>query len=162
MDIASDERILFQGHPSWRSVLDYYLKGLMATAVVGGVAALAGLIADGEVNTGWIAAAVLVALALMVVIGLVKRIATTYTITNRRLHIRRGIISRRVQETRLDRVQNVNTNQSALQRLLRVGDVDFDTAGGDDFEFAFKGVANPEEVVHAVNEAQREAPPSDT
>lgn len=158
MDLAQDEQVIFRGHPSWRSVLDYYLKGLLAAAVVAGLAALAGLIADGEVKTGWVVAAVVVAFALIIAIGLVKRISTTYTITNRRLHIRRGIVSRRIQETRLDRVQNVNTNQSVLQRLLQVGDVDFDTAGGDDFEFAFKGVADPEEVVHAVGEAQRSAP----
>ena len=72
-----------------------------------------------------------------------------YTITTRRLHIKRGIISREIQETRLERVQNVNYNQSVLQRMLQVGDVDFDTAAGDDYNFIFAGVANPDEVVGA-------------
>ena len=101
------------------------------------------------------------ALGLMVVAGYLKRMSTTYTITNRRLHIKRGIISRRTQEARLERVQNVNTDQSALERILKVGTVDFDTAGGGDrsgdFEFKFRGVANPPEVVQKVDQAQREA-----
>ena len=46
-----------------------------------------------------------------VIVGFIKRIATTYSITNQRLHIRRGIISRNMQETRVERVQNVNTEQ---------------------------------------------------
>ena len=80
--------------------------------------------------------------------GFVKRIATSYTITNRRLHIKRGIVSRTIQETRLERVQNVNFSQSVVQRMLQVGDVDFDTAAGDDYNFVFAGVAEPADVVH--------------
>jgi uncharacterized membrane protein YdbT with pleckstrin-like domain len=101
-----------------------------------------------------IAAAVL---AVVVLVGFVKRIATTYVISSRRLHIRRGIVARRTQETRLDRVQNVNTSQSVLERLLQVGTVNFDTAGTEDSDFAFVGVAEPGEVVKAVDRAQREA-----
>jgi uncharacterized membrane protein YdbT with pleckstrin-like domain len=56
----------------------------------------------------------------------------------------------------LDRVQNVNTDQSLSQRLLRVGTVDFDTAGTDDSEFVFRGIANPDAVVAAVDRAQRD------
>ena len=56
-------------------------------------------------------------------------------------------ISREVQETRLERVQNVNYQQSVLDRMLGVGTVDFDTAGTDDSEFRFEWVDGPEEVV---------------
>ena len=86
---------------------------------------------------------VLVVIALTVLIGFVKRVATTYTITNRRLNIKRGIVSREIQETRLERVQNVNYRQSVYQRLMQIGDVDFDTAATDDYNFVFAGVADP-------------------
>ena len=73
--------------------------------------------------------------------------ATVYTITNRRLHIKRGLIARRTQEARLERVQNVNKTSPPLSGVLRVGTVDFDTAGGDsDHEFKFAGVAEPSGV----------------
>ena len=65
----------------------------------------------------------------MVLVGLLKRIATTYAITNHRLYIRRGVIARNVEQTRLDRVQGVNTHQGVIERILQVGTVDFDTAG---------------------------------
>ena len=64
----------------------------------------------------------------------------------------------KVQETRLDRVQNVNFDQSVFDRMLSVGTVDFDTAGTDDSEFRFEWVNDPEGVVRAVNDAIHEQP----
>jgi uncharacterized membrane protein YdbT with pleckstrin-like domain len=110
-------------------------------------------IADDEVNGGLVFLVVLIGIALTVLIGFIKRVTTTYTITDRRLNIKRGIISREVQETRLERVQNVNYHQSAFQRMVQIGDVDFDTAAGDDYNFVFAGVAEPGDVVHRVDQA---------
>ena len=45
-------------------------------------------------------------------------------------------------------MQNVNLRQNVLERMLRVGDVDFDTAASADYDFAFRGVAAPREIVH--------------
>src|SRR5205823_2729153 len=99
-----------------------------------------------------------VGLAIVVVIvGLVKRIGTRYAITTQRLRIKRGIFRREVQQTRIERVQNVNTRQTFVDRILRVGTVDFDTAGTDDSDFTFFGVSHPEAIVTAVDRAQREA-----
>jgi len=36
---------------------------------------------------------------------------------------------------------------------MQIGDVDFDTAATDDYNFVFYGVANPGDVVHAVDQA---------
>src|SRR5918994_1551735 len=120
MDLHPGEELVFKGHPSWRSVLLFYVAGVALTAA---------------------AAAVLV---LVLLVGLIKRMATRYVITTERLHIRRGILSKATQETRVERVQNVNTQQSLFERILQVGTVDFDTAGTDDSEFRFLGVSDPE------------------
>ena len=93
----------------------------------------------------------------LVLAGFIKRIATVYTITNQRLRIKRGILAKKVQQTRIDRVQNVNTEQSVMDRILRVGTVDFDTAGTDDSDFTFDGVSSPARVVEAVDRAQHAA-----
>ncbi|MBK5111750.1 MAG: PH domain-containing protein, partial [Thermoleophilia bacterium] len=85
------------------------------------------------------------------------RMATTYTITDRRLNIKRGIFARDIQETRLERVQNVSYSQTVFQRILQVGDVDFDTASSDsENEFVFNGVADPQNVVTEVDRATSE------
>jgi uncharacterized membrane protein YdbT with pleckstrin-like domain len=104
--------------------------------------------------------AVVVLLALLGLVGHVKRTATDYAVTTQRLYIRRGILSKRVQQTRIGRVQNVNTHQSLLERILRVGTVEFDTAGTDDAVFRCAGISDPRGVVAAVDRAQREAEPA--
>ena len=156
MDLRSGEQVIFQGHPSWRAILGFYFQWLLAAVVAAGIAALVTLI-DDEVKWGVVILVFAVVVGLAIVVGLIKRIATTYTITNQRLHIKRGIVARKIQQTRIERVQNVNVNQSVLQRILRVGKVDFDTAGTDDSDFSFDGVAQPEKVMQAVEQAQHEA-----
>ena len=149
MDLAQGEHQLFSGHPSWRSTIGFYLKGLLVTTVAVLIAVLAA-------DTGAAVLAGIILFGVVLVVGFVRRVATTYTITNHRLHIRRGIIARRTQEARLERVQNVNTEQGVLERILQVGTVDFDTAGTTDSDFSFRGVSQPEKVVAAVDRAQRE------
>ena len=153
INLHPGEQVLFEGHPSWRSILAFYLKGLLGAALLGVLVALVTRVIDDDVNEGLVFLVVLVVIALTVLVGFVKRVATTYTITDRRLNIKRGLISREIQETRLERVQNVNYRQSAIQRMLGVGDVDFDTAAGDDYNFVFNGVADPSDVVHRVDVA---------
>jgi uncharacterized membrane protein YdbT with pleckstrin-like domain len=156
MDLEPGEQIIFEGHPSWRSILGFYIKGLLVVVVAGAIAAAVTRIAQDEIKTTTVAVVAVAALVIMLIAGYVMRVFTTYTITNHRLHIRRGIVARHEQQTQITRVQNVNTNQSVLERLLQVGTVDFDTAAGDDYEFAFRGVSDPADVVEAVHHAQRE------
>ncbi|MEX2107483.1 MAG: PH domain-containing protein [Solirubrobacterales bacterium] len=148
IQLSPGEQMIFEGHPSWRAILGFYLKGILIAAVV---AAIAKLILDVSTSVVFVIVAVLIGLT--VLIGFIKRVATTYSITNRRLNIKRGIISREIQETRLERVQNVNYRQSVYQRIMQIGDVDFDTAATDDYNFVFAGVANPGDVVHQVDQA---------
>jgi membrane protein YdbS with pleckstrin-like domain len=147
LNLTDGEQIIFQGHPSWRAILGFYLKGVAIAIVLGVIAKLVGA------SSADVFLIVLVVIAVTVLVGFIKRWATTYTITNRRLNIRRGVISREVQETRLERVQNVNYNQSVYQRLMQIGDVDFDTAASGDYDFIFYGVADPGGVVHRVDQA---------
>jgi uncharacterized membrane protein YdbT with pleckstrin-like domain len=147
VNLSPGEQIIFEGHPSWRAILGFYLKGIVVAAILGVIAKLVGA------SSAIVFGIVLVVIALTVLVGFVKRWATTYTITNRRLNIKRGIVSREIQETRLERVQNVNYRQSVYQRLMQIGDVDFDTAATDDYNFVFVGVAEPAEVVHRVDQA---------
>ena len=163
MDLQPGERVIYQGHPSWRAILGFYIKGLLVAAAA---AVLAGLINEG-VGLGIVTFVVIA--AVVVLAGFVKRVATVYTITDRRLNIKVGIIARRVQETRLQRVQNVNYNQGVYDRAMQIGDVEFTTAGTDESNFVFAGVAQPEQVVQQVEHAtpvlaglQGEAEPRDT
>jgi uncharacterized membrane protein YdbT with pleckstrin-like domain len=149
MELHPGEVVVFEGHPSWRAVLSFYLGGFAGAVVIGVVVALVASLA-----LGIVAGVVLV--ALVIVAGLIKRTATDYMVSDQRLYIRHGILSKHVQQTRVDRIQNVNTDQRIRDRILRVGTVDFDTAGTDDSDFKFVGIANPVDVAQAVDRALRD------
>src|SRR5215204_4503535 len=147
MDSDANEQVIYEGRPSWRSILGFYILGLV---VVAAAAALA-FVVSGAGLAAAVGAAVLVGL---LIIGWLKRISTRYAITDRRLRIQRGIVSRDVEEARIERVQNVNVRQSILERILQVGTIDFDTASNRaDDTFQFRGIAQPEKIVTLVDQA---------
>jgi uncharacterized membrane protein YdbT with pleckstrin-like domain len=150
MDLHPGEEVVFEGRPIWRSILSFYITGFIGSVIIGVIVALIFSTALGVV-------VFVVLFALDVLVGFIRRVSTRYTITTQRLRIERGLLSKHVQQTRIERVQNVNTNQTFVSRILRVGTVDFDTAGTDDSDFTFTGVGNPHTVVEAVDRAQREA-----
>lgn len=151
MDLHAGESIVFEGHPSWRGVLSFYVKNIAADLVVAVILWFA-----------WSQTYAVLVFAILVagtvLVGFILRVTTVYTITNERLRIRTGLLSKNVQQTDINRVQNVNTSQGPLERIMRVGKVDFDTAGTDDASFTFQGISNPEKIVAAVDEAKRESP----
>jgi uncharacterized membrane protein YdbT with pleckstrin-like domain len=156
--MASAEHLLFHGHPSWRSMLGFYVKGLVAALVVGTAAGLASRASDHSVQPLWVIAGVLIVFVVGLARGTLRRIATTYTVTDQRLTIERGLLSREVHETSLDRLQNVRCRQSLMQRMLSVGTVEFDTAAGAEFDFSLSGVEHPRRIARAVERALHARP----
>jgi uncharacterized membrane protein YdbT with pleckstrin-like domain len=148
MEYGENEQVIYEGRPSWRSILAFYIVGILGVAVVAAIGVVAAGAGIGAAIGG-------VALILLLLIGWLKRVSTRYSITDRRLRIQRGILARNVEETRVERLQNVSIRQKFLERILQVGTIDFDTASnqqGDQFQF--RGIANPQEVVRLVDRAQ--------
>lgn len=150
MELLEGETIVWRGKPSWRGNIGWYIVWIGLALVP---AVLAGLVkaSDREPWGGywkWILVTVLLVL-LVIAYDALRRHAMRYVVTDRRIQIRSGILARREQSTHLDRVQNLNTSQSLIERILRVGTVEFDTAGSEvqDAEFRFAGVADPHGIV---------------
>jgi uncharacterized membrane protein YdbT with pleckstrin-like domain len=152
---ADDELIIFRGHPAWQSMLAFHLKGFLLAVAAGVFAGLLSAAVSGHAGSGWVVLAVLAVFGIVVGQGLARRRRTTYTITSRRLMIEVGLLGREVHETRLEQIQNVGTSQSLLQRALDIGDVSFDTAGGAAFDFSFRGVSQPRQIVRTIDDALR-------
>lgn len=131
----------------------FYVRGLVIAVLAGVIAGVVTRATGRSVDVAWVTVAVLIVFLVMLAWGLVRRLATTYTITNRRLTIRSGLLSREMHECRLERVQNVNSRQRLLERMLGVGTVDFDTAAGAAYDFSFRGVDDPGRIVRTVNAA---------
>jgi uncharacterized membrane protein YdbT with pleckstrin-like domain len=150
MELLDGESVIWKGRPSWRSNFGWYATWIGASLLP---AILAGAIKkSGREPVGgyskWLVVTFLLIL-LVIIVDVLRRNSTRYTVTSQRIQIRRGILSRQERSTHLDRVQNVNTNQSLIERVLKVGAVDFDTAGSDpnDAELRFRGVSDPHGLV---------------
>ena len=151
MDLSPGESVIFQGRPSWRSILGFYFLGLLAAAAAGVIGALAASVGVGVA----IGAGVFL---LVVIAGFLKRFFTKYTITTRRLRVQRGVLTRHIQETRIDRLQDHSIRQTLPERVLRVGTIDFDTSGEEHADmFRFEGVASPESIILEIDKVIRQA-----
>lgn len=155
MELVNDERVLWQGRPSWRSQLSFFVVWIPLALLP---AIIAGALTANDQGTGlaygtWITIS-LVLVVLVIAYDYVRRYGTYYMVSDQRLRVRRGILSRREQTARFERVQNVNISQSLLDRMLKVGTVEFDTAGTDqgDATFRFYGISDPQQLVRIVAE----------
>jgi membrane protein YdbS with pleckstrin-like domain len=59
---------------------------------------------------------------------------TTFTLTDRRVMVGTGVLSRHTESIALDRVQDTAVRQSLLARVFRAGDVEIESAGRDGTE----------------------------
>jgi uncharacterized membrane protein YdbT with pleckstrin-like domain len=137
-------------------MLTFHAGGLVLTIAAGAIAGLITAAVVGHVQAGWVVLVVFVGLLLVIGVGFVRRVSTRYTITNERLTIEHGLLSRDLHHTRLERVQNVNSRQTIWERVLRIGTVDFDTASEHGYDFSFVGVSHPQGIVRTVDRALRE------
>jgi uncharacterized membrane protein YdbT with pleckstrin-like domain len=155
----SAEQVFFHGHPSWRSMLAFHIKGVLLSVLIGAIAGLLSALVSGRVQAIWVVAGVLAVFVAVLGTGLMRRMQTTYTITDQRLTIQLGLLTRELHEARLERVQNVRLRQSLLERAIGVGTVYFDTAASAAFDFSFAGIANPRQIVRTVDAALRDRLP---
>ncbi len=151
IELRAGEETVYEGHPSWRALASFYLLGLLVA--VGGARCCSGSRSTRRCSGSLRGSASPPSCWSWAICAVCPRATRSPTSG---LRISRGIVSRKVQETRLDRVQNVNFDQSVFDRMLSVGTVDFDTAGTDDSEFQFEWVNDPEGVVRSVNDAIHE------
>jgi uncharacterized membrane protein YdbT with pleckstrin-like domain len=152
------ETTLWQGHPSWKAMLLFYVKWTIISLLPIAIWVVLD-VAGQNVTPTWLSVATIVLLVLTYAIGWLRRITTRYLVTDRRIQIRTGIASRHERTTHIDRVQNVNLSQSLAQRILGIGDVDWDTAGTEapESDFTFRGIDDPSALVRIADRFSVEA-----
>jgi len=114
--------------------------------------------------TRWAEAVVLVVLAWVWTIApFLRWLTTTYTMTDRRVITRSGIITRRGHDLPLSRIVNVEYSRSLIDRILGCGTLVFETAADD--PVTLRDIPDVErvhvlmtELLFGGKEAGREAP----
>ncbi len=102
---------------------------IAAAAVIG--AAIALMPTDWQPWGGYgLAAVAAIAVIAWVVVPLLKWMTSSYTITDRRIITRRGILTRIGHDLPLKRINNVNYEKSLSDRILGCGTLVLETAAG--------------------------------
>ena len=83
----------------------------------------------------------------------VEKWMTERALTNRRLVIKRGLIRRQTEEISFNRIEEVNLNQSILQRILGSGDIRVTGTGSG--EVIMKNIDAPLSVQKKINEVRQ-------
>lgn len=68
-------------------------------------------------------------------------ISSEYAITNRRVILKTGVISRRTFEMRLEKIESISFNQGIMERLLNYGNITI--TGTGDTSQEFRNLSNP-------------------
>ncbi|HEX5293628.1 MAG TPA: PH domain-containing protein [Streptosporangiaceae bacterium] len=127
--LTEGEHIVLRLHPHWKTVLRPIL--LLAVIVAAVIVALVYLPASADkapVRLGIGVVAVLLALVFTLVPFLRWR-TTTYELTNRRLRLRSGILTRRGRDFPLARISDVSFSHGVLDRILGCGRLVVESAG---------------------------------
>jgi uncharacterized membrane protein YdbT with pleckstrin-like domain len=127
--LTEGEHLVLRLHPHWKTVLRPVMSLALIIAILLAVLIyLPGSVATGPVRLGIGAAAVLAAL-LFCLVPLLRWRTTTYELTNRRLRLRAGILSRQGRDFPLARISDVSFSHGLVDRLLGCGQLVVESPG---------------------------------
>lgn len=149
---TDNEEVLWAGSVShWH----YAGKWLLVLVLLAAMVATFFVHLSNDPNTLWIARGVLafVALALLVWIRL-DRSQRKYTVTNRRVSVEFGLVSKTSTELRVQDIRSINLTMTGLSGLAGIGRVEFSSAASDDADVIFWNTPGAEKIRDLVRSLQ--------
>jgi uncharacterized membrane protein YdbT with pleckstrin-like domain len=149
-NLNDDESLILDLHPHWW----YYAPALLSTAFVCilGLTVLTNFDGWQQVTLGSISLASIVVAGGWLVVQVVKWRTTYFVLTSHRVIYREGVVARNGVEIPLERVNNVNFNQTIFERFIGVGDILIES-GGKDGQQKFSDIARPMAVQNEIHQA---------
>jgi uncharacterized membrane protein YdbT with pleckstrin-like domain len=124
---AAREELVLSFSPSWKGMLGWYIKRLLIATLV---CVLVGLAWQKDaLEAYWFFLVLVVSFGGVLGIGKLIRQATVYRISTRRVSETTGIFNKKTESAFFTEITNTTVEQNILERILKVGRVDFDTAG---------------------------------
>jgi uncharacterized membrane protein YdbT with pleckstrin-like domain len=143
IELMPEEKMILASNPHWF----YFWKQVAAGFGIIGLLLLLWTVDADWLNTtiGWITLVAFIVLVIDLVYQFVQWKTTRFAITDQRVAYQSGIIRRRGVSIPLNRVNNVNFDQSMIARILNNGIVTIESAGqtGDS---VFENIPDPEHV----------------
>jgi uncharacterized membrane protein YdbT with pleckstrin-like domain len=128
-DLSEGEHSVLLVHPHWKTVL---VPFLILVVVVVAAAVLLAVIPHNKLQGDERIAVGVVALIVAIIwtgVPFLRWRTTTYELTNRRLRLRRGILSRTGRDFPLIRISDVSFSHGPIDRLLGCGKLTVESAG---------------------------------
>lgn len=92
---------------------------------------------------------------LILLIWWLRAMGTTLTVTEERITLRQGILSKHINEVYHTDVRNVRVSQTLFQRMFNVGAIGIATAGHSDIEIAVGGMPDPGKIKALIDTYRR-------
>jgi uncharacterized membrane protein YdbT with pleckstrin-like domain len=148
--LTRNEKVVRSIHPHWLTVFGPALVGLILVA-----AAIFASWATPNDSKGnwiqWISVAVAVLIGIPVVIVPFLRWRTThYVVTDHRVMVRRGILSKAGKDITLSKITDVSFQQTFLDRVIRAGTLNIESAG-DSADELLKNIPHSDVVQQLIN-----------
>lgn len=116
-------RVLWEGHPSWKSYFWPYAGAVFTTVVGLGLALWLGLINDTNTWLGFVGVAVAVAGVIWFLYEHFRRQSLKIRITNETIDLETGIFGKRIDTIQLWRIRDIDFQQTFMERMLGVASI---------------------------------------
>lgn len=134
-NLVSGETVIYETRLHWIVMLGHTVLGCLLLGLPGVLLLYYGLKQTGNENTtlhvtegGGVA--LLVCCVVVILMGMVRRNATEMAVTNRRVVIKTGLVSRKTIETLLNKVESIEVSETAFGRMLGYGTIVVIGTGG--------------------------------
>jgi uncharacterized membrane protein YdbT with pleckstrin-like domain len=80
---------------------------------------------------------------LIVILVVIDVVTSEYFISNKRIYVKRGLISRQLNDIKIEWITNIFVKQGIFGRVLKYGDIGISTPGEHGGAIGFIGVSDP-------------------
>lgn len=150
-DLLPGEKILYDSFASW--------YGEASTLILSGVALIIAflvvvyfLIVGTSSFVLFVPGVMIFAAVLMVWMSAYSHYSVRYFITSERILKRRGLLSKHLDGVPYDKIQNIEMHKKFGEKLVDIGDIFIDVAGGPGLELVLNNLPDPEKPHRLIND----------
>jgi len=150
-DLLPGEKLLYDSFASWYSEA--------STLILSGVALIIAFLVVIYVLIAKISSFVLLVPAIMLFASLLliwisahSHYSMRYFITSERILKRRGLLSKHLDGVPYDKIQNIEMHKKLGEKLVDIGDIFIDVAGGPGLELVLNNLPDPEKPHRIIND----------
>jgi uncharacterized membrane protein YdbT with pleckstrin-like domain len=134
-NLVPGEKVIYETRLHWIVMLGHIIVGCLLLDLPGAVLIYYALSENGmETRDAHLmlggGVALLICGAVVILIGMVRRNATEMAVTNRRVVIKTGVVSRKTIEMLLNKVESIEVSETAFGRMLGYGTIVVIGTGG--------------------------------